>query len=221
MTPTIDYSALAKAIAKQAVPYIKAQIAKDAANRYSLKADWTLPLVDASGLPAGEYHGDLVHIVSDGRLALTYLVPFESSKDRNICDGATGVPDVILGINLVPGSIAHDTIYIELEKIAKAFGVSESVVRKFADNLFTSVNLAENEGKPFVKTVCTVTHWGVRALGGLYHKLHIATALLVMLMLSGCAGCVSSAFDDPSDYRSPNYEKVAVTNDLATEAEVN
>ena len=42
-----------------------------------------------------------------------------------------------------------------------------------------------------------------------------------MLMLSGCAGCVSSAFDDPSDYRSPNYEKVAVTNDLATEAEVN
>lgn len=33
MTPTIDYSALAKAIAKKAVPYIKAQIAKDAANR--------------------------------------------------------------------------------------------------------------------------------------------------------------------------------------------
>ena len=199
---------IAEKLIERGVVYLKAELAKDAANRYSLKEEWTLPLVDASGLPAGEYHGDLVHIISDGHLALTYFDPFVSTKDRNICDGATGVPDVILGINLVPGSVAHDVIYIELEKIAKAFGVPVSVVRKFADRVFTSVNLAENAGKPFVKTVCTVTHWGVRALGGIYHQANLAVVVMVVAMaLAGCSGCVSTFFENEDEYESPTVEK--------------
>lgn len=199
---------IAKKLIERGVVYLKAELAKDAANRYSLKEEWSLPLVDASGLPAGEYHGDVVNIVSDGKLALAYYNPFESTKDNDICDGASRFPDVFLGVNLVPGSVAHDTIYRELEKIAKAFGVPTSVVRRFADRVFTSVNLAENADKPFVKTVSTLTHWGVRAFGGIYHKAKVAVIVSVLAAaFAGCSGCVSTFFENEDDYQSPTVEK--------------
>lgn len=215
----MDYAKITHELIKSAEKYVKAELKRDANNLYSLKAEWWLPAV-RGGLPRGEYAGEIVNLFSDGQTTLVWYNPFESTPEHPFCDGASRFPDRICGINLVPGSIAHDVIYRELENIARAFGVSTSVVRKFADNVFKSVNLAENDGRKGAKTVSTLTFWGVRLFGGIYHKRHIATAgALALVLLSGCAGCVTSVFDDPSGYSSPDYEKVAVTNDFATEAE--
>ena len=204
----MDYAKITHLLIKAAEKYVKAELEKDANNLYSLKAEWWLPAL-RGGLPKGEYEGEYVNIFSDGKTTLVWYNPFESMPENKICDGASRFPDTFLGINLVPGSIAHDTIYRELERIAKAFGVSLKVVRKFADKVFASVNLAENEGKAGAKTISTLTYWGVRLFGGIYHKRHIATAVLITLLLAGCAGCVSSSFEDPSDYTSPVWERVA------------
>ena len=205
-----EVTALSLKIIKAMRPYVKAQLAKEAANRYSLKEEWYLPpLAKGAILPAGEYEDDIIHIISDGKANLVWYSPFESTADNPICDGASRFPDVFLGISLKEGSIGHDVYYRSLEKIAKAFGVSVSFARKVGDNIFKSINLAQNRGKMFVETVSTMTFWGVRLFGGVYHKRHFAIAILAAsLALAGCSGCVSSGFDDEDDYTSPVYEKV-------------
>jgi hypothetical protein len=212
----MDYAKIAQQLIKAGAKYAKAELAKDSANLYSLKAEWWLPAI-RGGLPKGEYSDDILNIFSDGETTLVWYNPFESTPGKPVCDGASRFPDTFLGVNLVPGSVSHDGIYRKLKEIARAFGVPESVVRKFADKVFASVNLAENAGKPCVKTVSTMTYWGVRLFGGIYHRRHIATATAVAaLLLSGCAGCVSTIFEDPAEYRSPAYEKVADTNAPST-----
>lgn len=214
-------SPLAEQIAKRAfklgVEYARAQLKKDAQNRYSLKELWILPLIDFDGLPAGDYDGPIVHLSSDGSRVLVWYDPFESSARENNCDGATGVPDVLLGIDLRPGALAHDVGYDEMEDIARAFGVPVSVVRKFFDVVFVSVTLAENGHRPGCRTVATVANWVIRAFGGIYHKSGrgalktakaVALALLAALCL-GAAGCAQTSFVDPGDYVSPKWEKTA------------
>ena len=200
---------IAKILIEKGKDYIKASLEKDAANRYSLKETWYLPLVDAGGLPAGEYHGPIINVLCDGEWAQIWLNPYESTAENNICDGASRFPDVFLGVDLRPGSAFHDPWYIEMEDIAKTFGCDEAVVRDLGDNGFTSINLAENDGKRFVKTVSTMVHWGVRIAGGIYHNAHKGgVAVAVLLASLALAGCVGTSFDDPGGYTSPVIEKV-------------
>lgn len=198
-----------KLMRKKAVPYAKAQLARDASNLYSLKEEWWLPAF-RKGLPSGEYRGEVVNVCSDGQTVLVWYNPFESTPKHPVCDGASRFPDVFLGIDLRPAAIAHDAWYREMEAIARAFGVPLKTVRKFGDRIFASVNLAENAGKPFVSTVSTLTYWGVRICGGIYHRRHISAALaLAALALGGCAGCVGTEFADGGDgYESPQWEQV-------------
>ena len=209
----MDYATLARKMleagGKQARAYIKAQLKKDAANRYSLMAEWVLPsLRNKYGLRQGSYTGQHINVLCDGKSILVWLNPFVSTAENNICDGATYFPDLIFGINLIPGSIAHDVWYIELEKIAAAFGIDEAVARKIGDDLFKSVNLAENAGKIGAKTITSLTYWGVRIGGGIYHKRNMAMLLLALsVALAGCAGCVNTDFENPTEYQSPTYEK--------------
>lgn len=206
---------LAQKVLSLGVKYAKAQLRRDAANRYSLKEEWFLPLIKCEGLlPPGEFEDEVMHIVSDGRRALVWFSPYESTKENPECDGASCVPDVLLGIDLRPGAAAHDPGYRRMKKIAAAFGVPERKVRKFLDNMFTSVTLAENAGKPLARTVATLAHWGVRLFGGIYHKARkddkkaVALGIAALLMLGGCAGCVDTSFIDPGEYVSPAIEKV-------------
>jgi hypothetical protein len=205
---------IAKKVFEYGMKYAKAQLALDAANRYSLKEEWVLPLIDCAGLlPRGSYEDDVLHIDSDGARALVWYSPYESTKENAECDGASCVPDVLLSIDLRPGAAAHDPGYRRMKKIAKAFGVPVRKVRKFLDNMFKSVVLAENDGKPLVETVATLTYWGVRLFGGIYHKAKqddkkVALALAALLLLGGCAGCVDTSFTNPDDYVSPVIEKV-------------
>ena len=200
----MDYSQIARKLLEAGAKYAKAELVKDADNLYSLKAEWWLPAI-RGGLPKGEYAGEVVNIFSDGETTLVWYNPFESTPANPICDGASRFPDRFLGVNLVPGAVAHDCIYRELELIAKAFGVPDSVVRKFADDVFKSVNLAENDGKACVATVSTMTYWGVRVFGGIYHKRHVVAVAIILAL---CAGCVSTVFENPGDYTSPQVEKV-------------
>lgn len=210
MDPVVtDYaSKLAQILIAKGKKYVKAAIEKDASNRYSLKKTWYLPLLDASGLPAGEYHGEVINAISDGQWVQIWLNPYESTAKNNICDGATKFPDVFLGVDLRPGAAFHDPWYVEMDDIAKALGCDVEVVRRVGDRGFTSVNLAENAGKKFVKTVSTLVHWGVRLAGGVYHKAHACLlAFLLAAALAGCAGCVSTWFENEDDYESPAIEK--------------
>lgn len=205
-------------LAKRGWKYVKAALEKDAQNRYSLKEEWTLPLIGFDELPAGEYHGPIYNVCSDGSRVLAWLNPYESTRERNHCDGATGIPDRLLGIDFRQGAAMHDPGYDEMEDIAKAFGVSVGVVRKFLDKAFISVVLAENEGKFAVRTITTVAYWVVRGVGGIYHASRrgalkdaartTAIAVGAALILGGCAGCVDTSFIDPDDYVSPVIEKV-------------
>lgn len=215
----MDYAQIARKLLESAGKYVRAELARDASNLYSLRAEWWLPAISRGTLPQGEYAGEIVNVFSDGQTTLVWYNPFDSTPAHPICDGASRFPDVFLGIDLRPGAVAHDVWYREMEAIARAFGVPVSVVRKFGDRIFTSVNLAENDGKPCVKSVSTLTYWGVRLFGGIYHRRHLAGAILAAALLAGCSGCVSTAFDDPGEYRSPDYEKVAATNAPATEVE--
>ena len=202
----MDYAKIAQKLLQTGAKYAKAELAKDASNLYSLKAEWWLPAI-RGGLPKGEYAGEVVNIFSDGETTLVWYNPFESTPENPVCDGASRFPDKFLGVNLVPGAVAHDCIYRELEAIARAFGVAVSVVRKFADDVFKSVNLAENAGKVCVSTVSTMTYWGVRLFGGIYHKRHFAAVIVVLLALI-MGGCVGTVFDNPGEYQSPQVEKV-------------
>jgi len=206
---TSEYATkVAAALIKAGKKYVKAALEKDASNRYSLKKTWYLPLLDASGLPAGEYHGPVVNFVCDGEWVQIWLNPYESTKENDVCDGASKFPDVFLGVDLRPGATFHDPWYREMDAIAKALGCDVEVVRRVGDRGFTSVNLAENAGKKFVKTVSTMVHWGVRLAGGIYHKAHACLlALLLATALAGCAGCVSTWFEDEDDYEPPVIEK--------------
>lgn len=214
----MDYSQLARkmleASAEYGKKYVAAQLRRDADNRYSLTEEWVLPsLRNSRGLPSGEYRGEIVSVVCDGAAILVWYAPFESTSDDPICDGASRFPDLILGINLVPGSIAHDVWYREMESIAQAFGCDMSIVRAMGDDIFKSVNLAENEGKRYVDTISTLTYWGVRLFGGIYHSRHMASAMAIVLTLvvaAGCSGCVSTEFERPEDYQSPSYEQSAL-----------
>ena len=98
----MDYSQMARRMleisAKYARQYVKAQLKKDAANRYSLTAEWVLPSMrNKYGLREGFYSGKWINILCDGRSILIWLNPFESTAKQNICDGATYFPDSVLG----------------------------------------------------------------------------------------------------------------------------
>lgn len=198
---------LAKVLLKKGKDYVKASLEKDAANRYSLKQTWYLPLLEAHGLPAGEYYGRIINLVSDGEWVQVWLNPYESTAEDNICDGATCFPDTLCGVDFRPGAAFHDPFYIEMDDIARVLGCDVKIVRDFGDDGFTSINLAENVGKRFVKTLSTMVHWGVRIAGGIYHDKHKAVVVAVLLALL-LGGCVSSSFDNPDDYTSPVIEKV-------------
>jgi hypothetical protein len=208
---------IVKMLAERGYKYVKAALEKDAQNRYSLKEAWTLPIIKFKELPPGEYNGPIYHVFSDGPRVLVWLSPYESTRERNHCDGATGIPDRLLGIDFRQGAAMHDPGYDEMDDIAKAFGVPVGVVRKLLDKGFVSVVLAENKGKFGVRTITTIAYWVVRAAGGIYHDSgrgalkdaakNAVIAACAALLLGGCGGCVQTSFEDPRDYTSPAIEK--------------
>ena len=129
---TSEAKALAAAI-RPAIGWIREQIRRDAANRYSLLADWSLPACRCSWWPDSipVWESDLFRIerVAPGIVAVTVRA-YESTAERNVCDGATMSPDTPAGV--LPAAIFHDPWYFresdeeprQYELVARACGVS-------------------------------------------------------------------------------------------------
>ena len=72
---------------------------------------------------------------------------YQSSAEDNVCDGATLSPDNLPGI--LPAAIFHDPWYYtapgdkqkQFELLAAEIGQPAAVLRKFGDNLFSSLSL--------------------------------------------------------------------------------
>jgi hypothetical protein len=63
-------------------------------------------------------------------------------------NGATG------GINfknVIPGTLIHDAIYINMDEISNHWAIASSVVRKWGDKVFNEINTAFNLWRPIKK----------------------------------------------------------------------
>ena len=206
-----EATALAKKALKIVVPYIKAELRKDKANRYSLKSDWTLPVVKK---PLRDFENEAFEIVTDGKVSVITVKAFDSTKEENHCDGASCAPDVFLGVDFRPGACFHDRWYEYFEELAEALGLTLKECRKLGDEIFASINYAENGMSFKVKVVNTIYFRAVRLFGGFYHSAKrggkaVLAVVLMALCLSGCAGCVGTIFDDDgAGYTPPDLEKV-------------
>ena len=160
------------------------------------------------------------------------ILPFENDKiliddarrfvvkvvDTPYCDGATGCPDKMLGVDLAPGYIPHDALYESFDDILadpawKAAGWTEEALRALADIVLGKMiertvdadEAAKELGQRRRSFVSRLCYGAGRRLGGLYHR--IAKAFAVVLMaglcagLAGCAGCMAVPDEgfDPSD----------------------
>ena len=205
---------IAAAVLKPAVEWVRGQIRRDRANRYSLLRDWTLPATVCSFWPdeLSGWQSPLFRIsrLSHGAVSITVRA-YQSSAEDNVCDGATLSPDTPPGI--LPAALFHDPWYYsfpgepkQFELLADEIGVPRKTLRKFGDNLFYSIATAG--GCPWL--VARLYHAGIR-LGYPIVKPFIV-AFLAAFLAAGCAGCLvgpDGTFVDPGDYQPPEWEQVS------------
>ena len=215
---TSEAKALAAAI-RPAIGWIREQIRRDAANRYSLLADWSLPACRCSWWPDSipVWESDLFRIerVAPGIVAVTVRA-YESTAERNVCDGATMSPDTPAGV--LPAAIFHDPWYFresdeeprQYELVARACGVSARKAKRFGDVLFYAIGTAAGGSRALLRCY----YLGIRIGTPLYHLLKpfLAVAVAAGLLAGGCTGCIGpgddGTFIDPGLYVPPLVEKV-------------
>lgn len=179
------------------IEYAKADLGK----RYSLLEDWEIRLKEDVPAP---YSSERFYI--HGRIVR--VIHYISDADNAMCDGNTLVPEEVLGIPTVIGSLFHDPAYAEIEAIARAFGWSVAKTRKWADTIYGNIllQLARREQSRKARVLGTawahVSYAGVRMFGGFTRWAYrvFGVAVLAVLLGGGCSGCMSDivdSFDDP------------------------
>lgn len=201
----------------ETIRFIGGLIAKDQSNRYSLLTDWHLPKTKCEFWGgAGTYDSELFHIEPVGvepRVRVT-IKAYHSTKEHNVCDGASMSPDSPKGV--LDAAIMHDPAYYqgedglrEFERIALFCGVKAKVVRKWFDNLFGTIVEAAG-GKPWV---ARTYYRGIRTGYPIYNFFRPVIKLFCVFVfcvaLSGCGGCQNYEylFDRDEEYVPPNVEK--------------
>ena len=109
---TTAESRIAAAALERAVAWVRTQIIRDRANRYSLLRDWTLPACLCSWWPEAvtTWESPLIRIHRNATGVVTVTVrAYSSTAEDNVCDGATLSPDTIPGI--LPAALFHDPWY--------------------------------------------------------------------------------------------------------------
>lgn len=121
-------------------------------------------------------------------------------------DGASCVPDKIGKIDLLVGAIPHDEMYRLMRKLVelpawREAGWTEPAVRCLADIVLAVMTRREEQRDGSKKeTVSRTVYTGVRAFGGIYHKIMGWLGLsLLILALAGCA-IPDDVFDPSDDY---------------------
>ena len=149
----------ALAILKGCLAKLKALVKADAANRYSLREPVTFPPSLFPGWDSCEkYAGEIVVIepTDNPNAVLLTLNAYESTTEKNICDGASMSPDTPKGVR--EAAIMHDPVYLERWQIAEHLASrgkfqsskdAERAVRRWADGLFRQIVEAEG-GSPFI-----------------------------------------------------------------------
>ena len=207
--------ALSAAVLKPAVEWARGQIRRDRENRYSLLRDWTLPAAVCSFWPdyLSGWQSPLVRISRLDRGAVSITVrAYRSTRESNVCDGATLSPDTIPGI--LPAALFHDPWYAPVteaggrrtyECLADEIGVPRRTVRKFGDRIFYSIATAA--GCP--RIVAWLYYAGIRV--GYPIVRPFIVAFLAALLAVGCAGCLGpdGRFLDPDTYTPPAWEQTA------------
>ena len=207
--------AIIAAALRPAIEWVRGQIRRDRENRYSLLRDWTLPAAICSFWPdslAG-WQSPLVRIsrLDKGAVSIT-IRAYQSTKEDNICDGATLSPDTIPGI--LPAALFHDPWYCETdgpksrrtyELLADEIGVPRKTLRRFGDRIFYSIATAA--GCP--RIVAWFYYAGIRV--GYPIVRPFIVAFLAASLAVGCAGCLGSdgRFIDPDTYHPPAWEQTA------------
>ena len=199
---------------RRAIEWVRGQIARDRANRYSLRRDWQLPAARCSwwpdALPLWESPLIRIERAAPGVVRVTVRA-YQSTAADNVCDGATLSPDTLPGI--LPAALFHDPWYYRgpdgrksFEAVAAATGVKPRVARQFGDALFYSI--ARAGGCP--RLVAWLYYAGIR-VGYPIVKPFIAAAI-VALLAGGCAGCIGQGEDgtfvDPGEFTPPAWEQV-------------
>lgn len=117
----------------------------------ALRAPWefyTLPFPAAPGCPRRAYEGRFLDIENDerGGVSRVSIAPYAFTADSvPVCDGPTWAPRIRPA---VIASLFHDPAYLERREIAACFGVSEAVVRAWADRVFRALMLAHGASWP-------------------------------------------------------------------------
>lgn len=186
------------------LPKVVRYVREDLGKRFSLTEPWELNLCEA--LP-GEY------VCKDFSAKGKKLVFFyESLPDDVVCDGATLIPEEILGEPTVIAALAHDPLYRHLNAFAVAMGWSRGRTRKFFDKVFGAIllGLARRVENPYKRKLLVVNAYaqyaGVRALGGIARWLYdaaagFAMAIFIALPVPGCSldGVIEQ------DWEMPHY----------------
>ena len=115
----------ALAAAFKYLPKVIEYAREDLGKRYSLLEDWEIRLKEAVPAPYVDEQVDI-------RGKRLVIKSYTSTKEDRICDGNTLVPEEVMGIPTVVGSLAHDPLYgnDRMKKIAKAWGWSVAKTRK-------------------------------------------------------------------------------------------
>lgn len=209
-----------------AIKWGRKQVKRDVDNRYSLLHDWQLPAALCTFWPLSapetvETPLIRAHRVADGVIVLTVRA-YESTAERNICDGCTMSPDTVRGV--LPAAIFHDPWYYadesegskdtrrQYEIIADEIGVKRATLRKFGDRLFYSIGRAA--GGSFL--ALHLYYYGIRLGYPLYRLARPFLAIIVAALLSGgCAGCIlpgeDGTFLDPPLYAPPDFVQLPTT----------
>ena len=200
-------------IAPRIVEVLSQSASRDLSADYGLIEDWRLPRLVPELRPPRVYDSERFLILPSGEITVRNYSP-----GRGICDGSSLSPDTWLGLRAAIGSLVHDPWYMEMSKMAAAWGWDESRVRKLGDRVFASVLLAEARRlkgwRRFSGSLtANVYYRAVRAFGGLYHRhagriakaAKLAALCAGLSLLSGCGGCVQSAFEEPGQYQTPAY----------------
>lgn len=186
---------------------IHAAYRRDAAARYALMEEWTLPPVDCRrvGVDPFEYAGELVSVAPEVEHADLFRVvitihPF--SADSGVCDGCSLSPDLT---GCVEASLFHDPWYIEMDRMSATTGIPVADLRRLGDAVFGALCVAYGAPGPIAR----VYYNAVRLLGGLYHRArkHVGI-ILVALVLAILAGCSVPDILD-GDPPTPVYERAA------------
>lgn len=189
---------------------IHAAYRRDAAARYALLEEWTLPPVRCRlvGVAPFRYDGRLVSVAPEEPPDLDRIVitvhPY--AAESGVCDGCSLSPDLR---GCAEAALFHDPWYLEMDNMAESTGIPVRDLRRLGDAVFGALCSALGAPGPLARLYYSAVRW----LGGLYHaakgRLALLAAVLVALAVAGCSGGCAVPDILDGDPAAPVFEKVS------------